>query len=82
MIRFDEHGVFELTRADLLDTVNGAGPLPDLPNVGCPHYYGSSDLACGDLGGPVSVNVICGPNTACIDQYDNVACQGEFNTYC
>jgi hypothetical protein len=74
MIRFDQHGVFEVTSPDLLRHVGGSGPLPDLPNVGCSGY--GTDLACFNQYCPnqVCANVVCPP-------YDNVAC-GFNNVSC
>jgi hypothetical protein len=55
MIRFDQHGMFEVTDASLLRHIGGADPLPTVPNVACPSGGGSN------LGCPVYYNFACGP---------------------
>jgi hypothetical protein len=79
MIRFDEHGVFQLTRPELLDAVNGAGPLPELPNAGCAAT--GADLACvqSNIGCPQQ-NTVCVLNGVCLP-YDNIACREVNSNY-
>jgi hypothetical protein len=76
LVRFDEHGVFEVIDLELARAVAGGRPSPEgAANSRCAAESGDQNVYCGQ-------NLLCSvPNAGCPGDVNGI-CQSPGNPYC